>query len=178
MTISYSKSKKNKRINGFPEEHKQLLQIVLDDPHWGQELVRYFICRPNVTLLSHSIPQDKTMLYGYSIRMKAVARDMDGTLYNVRILWQEEKDAYNKMSDLVEYFDAERTKDHELVIVAIIEDESAFPPGISCTRVIYPDQHLMKVELNRPHFDADHFAAMNITIREVQTDEQMVRHMS
>lgn len=85
MTISYSKSK-NKRINGLPEEHKQLFQIVLDDPHWGQEFVRSFIGKPNIILLSHSIPKEKTMLYGYSLRMKAVARDMDGKLYNVRIL--------------------------------------------------------------------------------------------
>lgn len=177
MTISYSKSKK-KKINVLSREHYLLVQAVLNDPHWSKEIVRKAIGKDTITLLSHSTPKDKTMLYGYSLRMKAVARDLDGRLYNVRILWQEEKDAYNKMSDLVEYFDAERTKDHELVIVAIIEDESAFPPGISCTRIIYPDQHLMKVELNRPHFDAEHFAAINITIREAKHDEHAGSHMS
>lgn len=134
---------------------------VLRNKDNAEALVRGIVDDETVTLLSYTVPTT-SMHYGFAQCLDSLCRDISGKLYNVRVFMQKTTEAIDHLKDLTRYYDAERSKDHELVIATILLEEDYFPPGYCCVRTKRPEKHIMEVCLDGYHMDPENYHEMTV----------------
>ncbi len=155
MTNSYAQS-----IQNLQEVTPQW--EVLRNKDNAEALVRGIVDDDTLTILSYTVPDALIMRYGFAQCLDCLAKDITGKLYNVRVFMQKSSDAIDHLNDLIRYYDAERSKDHELVIATILLEEDYFPPGYCCVRTKRPKKHIMEVSLDGYHMDPENYHEMTV----------------